>query len=252
MVHKQLCLVNPNNTIFLQVSLWCWWFVSHLLLVLRSVCLLCLLSDSWVSGDELVTTNPESYNPWCNGSCVCEGVVFVCLCTYPVWTVLFCLLFVCELTGCGWGLWRWGQQCILLLVLLKNACVQSMKCDNLFIDSGLLCWNSPSFPVFYFTLPSQLPERFCVWIGVSFGLLNASVLTLCPSDDLSCVREILWFPFCLFLLASPFQWFWHCYGIHTPNCSWPSPTLSIRPTSTLLTNWVFGAQCRKKQFGVWV
>lgn len=57
---------------------------------------------------------------------------------------------------------------------------------------------------------------------VSYRLLVTKCLCVqcpCPSDALSCVRETLRLPnVACFVLASPFQWLWHCYGAHILYC----------------------------------
>lgn len=70
----------------------------------------------------------------------------------------------------------------------------------------LPCWlyftiiSCPSVHFCWAHLSSQHCFYMCknteLWIGVcyiGYRLLNASVFCLCPSDALSCVREILWF-----------------------------------------------------------
>lgn len=180
------------------------------------------------------------------GGCVCMLVHLSCM-----WTVLFCLLFVCELTGCGWGLrWWGGQQCLLLLVLLKKKCLRAEHemwqsvhwlLPSL-LDSTIVSCLLLHTPISAPTALVCVCVDWCVrWVTKCF-----CVHCLWPTDDLSCLREILWFPSCFFLLASPFQWFWHCYGEHALNCCRPSPFLSIWPTSTLFTNCACEAQHRKK------
>lgn len=85
--------------------------------------------------------------------------------------------------------------------------MQSMKCDNLFIDSCPVCWISRSYALVHFGwAPSQLPNTLlcvCVkhWVVdrcVFYRLLNAYVFTVsAPQMPLFFprVREILWFAF---------------------------------------------------------
>lgn len=92
------------------------------------------------------------------------------------------------------------------------------------------------------------------WIGVcSIGLLNAYVFTV------SAPQMPLFFPVwerfcdlrlpnvaCFVLPASPFQWSWHCYGVHVLYC-WPHSFLAWTwSPALLLKHCACDALCRKK------
>lgn len=85
------------------------------------------------------------------------GGVFVrgCVCM-PVH--LTCVYSIVSLLSCMWINWAWMMMMMVMttmfiacLVKKLIACVQSMKCDNLFIDSCPVCCISRSHSVFYFT-----------------------------------------------------------------------------------------------------
>lgn len=107
-------------------------------------------------------------------------------------------------------------------IIIMIACVQSMKCDNLFIDSWPVCCISWSHPVFNFTSAGPASEPgmlLCVKHRVVdrcmfYRLLNAYVFSVSapqmpfPVWERSCDFRLPNVA-CSVLLASPFQWSWH-------------------------------------------
>lgn len=131
----------------------------------------------------------------------------LCLCACAL---ILCVDSIVSPTVCVWINWVWMKIMMIrrttmfivaCLVEKKNACTQSMKCDNLF-DSCLLCSISPSFLVFDFTLPSQLPQHLCVcvdrcvrWVTKCFVLTVSGPQMTCP----------VWERFCDFCPVSSFS-----------------------------------------------
>lgn len=127
--------------------------------------------------------------------------VFECLC------VCVCVQYCFAYYVCCWINRAWMMMTTFIACLIKRkmiACVQSMKCDNLFIDSCPVSCTLHLYPVLVYFCWVRLSSQHaslcktpsCEQMYVVLLVTKCLCVTcLCPSDALSCVREILCFLF---------------------------------------------------------